>query len=315
MHSETSTLRVYIWQTKKWGKMLSKSNQVEAIFNIDNIQIEKRSLGMKQFGFFILGISLSEISDINTLNKIKILAEKEKVLFTQIETINYTGKEENIYKELFKENIGYYKKFITRYTAVIDLEKTEEVILADMKPKGRYNIKLALKKEIEVKEVENNKENIKKYYDLMIETTSRDNFSGNSLDYYITFLKELENSKLLLAYKDGKVISGGIFVFDKELSIYYYGASTSQKEYRNMMAPYLVQWEAIKIAKKMNSKIFDFLGVATPNSINDPLEGVTSFKRKLTPDIREVSEGYIFINRIFIYRIFKIIKKIKSIIK
>jgi lipid II:glycine glycyltransferase (peptidoglycan interpeptide bridge formation enzyme) len=42
--------------------------------------------------------------------------------------------------------IDYYKKFITPYTALIDLEKTEEDILADMKPKGRYNIKLAKKK-------------------------------------------------------------------------------------------------------------------------------------------------------------------------
>jgi len=41
----------------------------------------------------------------------------------------------------------------------------------------------------------------------MLETTSRDNFSGNNLEYYITFLEKLENSELLLAYKDDIVIA------------------------------------------------------------------------------------------------------------
>ena len=306
---------MYIWQTKKWWEMLKKSNQVEEIFKIDNIQIEKRSLWMSQFWFFILAISLEEISDTIILNKIKILAEKEKVLFTQIETLDYSWKKEKIYKELFKENIWYYKKFITPFTAIINLEKTEDEILANMKPKWRYNIKVAIKKEVVVKEVEKTKKNIKEYYNLMKETTSRDNFSGNNLDYYITFLKELDNSKLILAYKNWVVISGWIFVFDKELSIYYYWASTSNKKYRNMMAPYLVQWEAIKIAKKMNSSLFDFLWVANPGSKNDPLEWVTSFKRKLTPQIIKVSESYIFVNQKLKYNLFKIIRKIKSLIK
>jgi lipid II:glycine glycyltransferase (peptidoglycan interpeptide bridge formation enzyme) len=46
--------------------------------------------------------------------------------------------------EYFKT--GYYKKFIPPYTAIIDLTKTEDEILAGMKPKGRYNIRLAEKK-------------------------------------------------------------------------------------------------------------------------------------------------------------------------
>jgi lipid II:glycine glycyltransferase (peptidoglycan interpeptide bridge formation enzyme) len=76
-----------------------------------------------------------------------------------------------------------------------------------MKPKGRYNIKLAQKKEVEVKSVEKTLDNIKLYYNLMLETTLRDNFSGNSIDYYTNFLNKIENSELLLAYKDEKVIA------------------------------------------------------------------------------------------------------------
>ena len=311
MHSETS----FIWQTKKWWEMLLESGQVESIFSIWNIQIEKRSIGMKQYWFFILAISFEEIRDKKILDKINELAKKENVLFIQIETLDYSEKKENIYIELFKQNIWYYKKFITPFTAVIDLEKPEDEILALMKPKGRYNIKLAVKKWVEVKSVEKTVENIKTYYKLMKETTSRDNFSGNSLNYYITFLERLDNSQLLLAFKDDEVIAGWIFIFDKNISIYYYWASTSKKEYRNLMAPYLVQWEAIKIAKSNKSKIFDFLWVADPKNENDPLSWVTNFKKKLTPDIRKISESYIFINNKLKYNLFKILRKIKSLIK
>jgi len=304
---------MFIWQTKKWWEMLYSSGQVESIFNVENIQIEKRSIGMKQYWFFILAWNLENISKKETFEKIKELAEKENVLFVQIETLDYL-EEENIYKDLFKDNIWYYKKFITPFTAVINLKNTEDEILSLMKPKWRYNIKLATKKWVVVKSVEKTEENIKKYYNLMQQTTSRDKFSGNNLDYYIIFLNKLENSELLLAYKDDEVIAGWIFVFDKEVSIYYYWASTSKKEYRNLMAPYLLQWEAIKIAKFRNSQIFDFLWVADPKSKNDPLSWVTSFKKKLTPDIRKVSESYIFINKKVKYNLFKILRKIKSLI-
>jgi len=243
------------------------------------------------------------------------IRKNQKCLFFQIETLNYSEIKENIYQELFEINKFYYKKFITEYTAVIGLEKTEEEILALMKPKWRYNIKLAAKKWVEIKSVEKTEKNIKLYYELMLETTSRDNFSGNSLNYYINFLENIKNSQLLLAFKDNVVIAGGIFVFDEKVSIYYYWASTSKKEYRNLMAPYLLQWEAIKIAQNKKSKLFDFLGVSSPNSKNDSLSWVTSFKKKLTPDIRKVSQAYIFIRKPIFYKIFNIIRKIKNIIK
>jgi len=305
---------MYIWQTKKWWEMLLESKQAKNIFKIENIQIEKRSIWLWQYWFFILWINLEQIANKLLLNKIYNLAKKEKVLFTQIETINYFNKDEEIYQNLFQENIWYYKKFITPYTAIINLEKTKDEILAEMKPKWRYNIKIAKKRWVIIKEVEKTDENIKKYYNLMLETTSRDKFFWNNFEYYKTFLNKLDNSKLLLAYKNEEVIAWWIFIFDKEISIYYYWASTSKKEYRNMMAPYLLQWEAILIAKKQDSKIFDFLWVAKPNSKNDPLEWVTSFKRKLTPNIIEVSNSYIFINNKIKFFLFKILRKLKKLV-
>jgi lipid II:glycine glycyltransferase (peptidoglycan interpeptide bridge formation enzyme) len=294
--------------------MLKKSGQVSEFFDLDWVFIEKRSLWFWEFWLFILWFEWI----INKNLEIQFIdfCKKENCLFIQIETINYKDSTLIPFLNGVPKGGGiiswYYKKFITPYTAVIDLKKSEEEILSDMKPKGRYNIKLAAKKWVEVSIVDKTDENINAYYNLMLETTSRDKFSWNTLLYYKNFLNLLGDSKLLLSKKDGVIIAGGIFIFDKEFSIYYYWASTSKKEYRNLMAPYLLQWEAIKYAKKIGSKIYDFLWVASPGEKNSPLSWVTDFKKKLTSDIRKVSSSSIYINKKTKYFIINIIRNFKK---
>ena len=304
---------MFLWQTKEWWKMLLEGNQVEKIFYIWKIQIEKRSIGMWQYWLFILGVNLEQILNTKTFTKLEKIIKDSDCLLFQIETLDYNKWKNIIHKNLFKLKKWYYKKFINEYTAVIDLKKTEDEILKEMKPKGRYNIKIAQKKEIEIKEVEKKVSNIKLYYNLMLETTSRDNFNGHSIEYYTSFLTNINNSKLLLAYKNWEVIAWWIFVFNKEVSIYYYWASTSKKEYRNMMAPYLLQWKAIQIAQNTNSKMYDFLWVAPEWVKNHTLSWVTTFKWKLTKDFRKVSEWYIYIKKPFLYFILNIFRKMKKI--
>lgn len=56
----------------------------------------------------------------------------------------------------------------------------------------------------------------------MCETTARDGFSGNKVSYYEKFLKTIPSSKLIFTEFEGNILSAGIFVFDREVSIYYY---------------------------------------------------------------------------------------------
>ncbi|MCP4523054.1 MAG: peptidoglycan bridge formation glycyltransferase FemA/FemB family protein [Candidatus Gracilibacteria bacterium] len=299
-----------IWQTENWKKLLIKSNQVEKNIQFGDFSIEKRSLGMGQYGLFILGYN----GDLSTKNskKLQSICREEQALFIQYETNNYTEKKAKSH-DGFSE--GYYKKFITPYTAVINLSLDTDTILANMKPKGRYNIKLTAKKGVITKIVEKNTKNISDFFHLMTETTSRDNFSGNTSDYYTQFLETITDSELILAYKDDVAIAGGIFIFTKEEAIYYYGASTSDKKYRNLMAPYGVQFLAIQVAKKRGAKIYDFLGIAGPDETESELSGVTDFKLKLTKDTRKVSQSFIWINKRFHYTILVFIKKIKKLLK
>lgn len=294
-----------IWQTKSWQEMLLKSKQIEKIIEVDNVFIEKRSIWLGQFWLFVLWVN-----NINSdfLEKVKSLCKIEKSLFIQFETLNYSN-DLSIKLEWVDNN--YYKKFITPYTAIIDLSLREDEILSLMKPKGRYNIKLAEKKWVIVKEVEKTKENIEIFYNLMIETTSRDNFNWNSLDYYMTFLNSLKESKLFIAFFDDKPISAGIFTFIWEEAIYYYWASTSDINYRNLMSPYLLQWTAICKAKQLWMKIYDFLWVATPWEENSHLRWVTDFKSKFTSNIVKVSDSYIFVNNKIKYNLLQLLRKFK----
>lgn len=297
------------WQSKSWWEMLVKSKQVEKVIYLWDLLIEKRSIWLGKYGLFVLWVE--NIANINE-NELLTICKKENCVFIQVETVNSFVwiKNELTKSKHFKP--GYYKKFITHYTAIIDLSKSEEDILSDMKPKWRYNIKLAEKKEIKVIEVGKTKENIEIFYKLVQETTKRDGFSWNSFDYYKTFLEAIPNSSLLIAYKDNFPVSAWTFIFDSDVSIYYYWASTNDESYRNLMAPYLLQWTAIKKAKESWSKYYDFLWVSAPWEIKSSLAWVTDFKLKFTKDIVNISDSYIWINKKFVYFVLNFLRRIKN---
>lgn len=296
-----------IWQTKSWQEMLKKSNQTQKYFEFDWVFVEKRSIWLGQFWLFVLWIKEEALGEF-FLTKLKKLCIEEKCLFVQSESISYEDKWISIIPD-FK--VWYYKKFITPYTAIIDLNLSLDDILSKMKPKGRYNIKLAEKKWVIVHEVEKTRENVEIFYNLMLETTSRDNFNWNSLDYYLSFLNGIKESKLFIAYLEDKAISAGIFTYDWNVAIYYYWASTSDNNYRNLMAPYLLQWTAICKWKELSCEIYDFLWVASPWDEKSSLQWVTDFKSKFTSNIIKVSESYIFINNKFKYNLLQMLRKIK----
>ena len=110
-----------------------------------------------------------------------------------------------------------YKKFIEPYTIVIDLDVSEEEILAQMKEKGRYNIRLAEKRGVVVEQVKSTKENLEIFLSLFEETLSRDGFSGNSRTYYRNLLDYLERENIgslfLAKNASGVPIAAAISVF------------------------------------------------------------------------------------------------------
>ncbi|MAE68728.1 MAG: peptidoglycan bridge formation glycyltransferase FemA/FemB family protein [Candidatus Peribacteraceae bacterium] len=166
-------------------------------------------------------------------------------------------------------------------TRIIDLTQSEEEILSQMKQKGRYNIKVAKKNEITIKE----SRDIDAFYDLVKKTGKRDGFVSLSKKQYRAFLEHLPGSFLLLAYdKQTEPIAGVLSVVWGERLIYYYGASNHAE--RAKMAPYLLQWESVRYGKGKGCTEYDLLGIAPPNAESDhPWSGISSFKEKFGGEV------------------------------
>jgi len=169
-------------------------------------------------------------------------------------------------------------------TIILDLEKTEDELLNAMRQKTRYNIRLAEKKGVVIREAREN--DFEKFWKLMGETRERDGFRTHNKEYYEKMLDisvrgvsasggQIPNHdlsiKLFLAEYDGRIIAGNIIAFFGDTVTYVHGASAN--EYRNAMAPYLLQWYVIRLAKNSGYKYYDFYGID-----ENRWPGVTRFK-------------------------------------
>ena len=228
---------------------------------------------------------------------IKKLARRHNSIYTVIETLNPVQE--------FKHKS--FKEFIPRATRQISLSQPLEEIYKQMHPKGRYNAKLAQKKALTVsKDL-----TAKQFYQLLQNTSVRDNFSINSKDYYTQLFKLIPNHQLhkYAVYLDKQLIAAAIVIDHKDTAYYLYGAS--DHKHRQLMAPYLIQHQAIKDAKQRKLKIYDFLGIS-PYSPH-PLDKVSEFKRKFGGQIVHYQQNQIIIHKPILFGLLKIRKFLKNL--
>lgn len=167
-------------------------------------------------------------------------------------------------------------------TIVLDLTQKESDLLQRMKPKTRYNIKLALRKGVKVRSM--GIEGLKIWYDLYHETALRNGLFINDYLYFETmFASKMEGEdnevkvQLLVAYYDGIPLSAMFLVLSSYRATYLYGASSSQM--RNVMSTYALQWKAIQLAKANNCFEYDMFGIAPSPNPSHPMYGLYKFKQ------------------------------------
>lgn len=231
---------------------------------------------------------ICDIHDISVMKQLtqgaKQLAKKYNAMCLRIEPDILS--EDKIFREIVT-NLGYkikddakdFKDEIQpRYVFRLDIKgKTEEEILAGFKQKWRYNIRLAIKKGVIVKE--GTREDLKDFHRIMVETGARDGFIIRPLEYFEKMYDCLgpKHMKVLMAYYEDKPISGVIPIFYGNKTWYLYGASSN--EHRNLMPNYLLQWEMIKLAIKRQDDIYDFRGVSGVVDKSHPQYGLYRFKQ------------------------------------
>jgi lipid II:glycine glycyltransferase (peptidoglycan interpeptide bridge formation enzyme) len=216
---------------------------------------------------------------------------------------------------------------------VIDISKPEEELLTSMKQKTRYNIKIA-QKNVMVS-VSKEKKYVEEFLRLTKEMAKRNGITSHPEEYYRKMIEGLpdEMLKIYVAEYENKIIAANLILFFGDTATYLHGASGN--EYRNVMAPYLLQWQAILDAKKAGYLKYDFGGIKSeiPNSKfqipnetkNSKLKiqnssdwsGITKFKLGFSLNTKPVvfPGSYDIIIAPFKYWLYRGIQKIKSFIK
>jgi peptidoglycan pentaglycine glycine transferase (the first glycine) len=163
-------------------------------------------------------------------------------------------------------------------TILLDLNPEEETLLAGMKEKWRYNIRLAGRKGVQVR-VAQTIEDVRAWYALLQTTSIRDQFGIHTFDYYRRAWQIFvpgNQAQLFLAEHEGLLLAGIFVGCMAKQAIYLYGASSNEQ--RNLMPNYLLQWEAIRWAKRQGASTYDFWGIPETDDENEAMAGVYRFK-------------------------------------
>lgn len=193
------------------------------------------------------------------------------------------------------------------WTQILDLTQSEEQLLKNMKPKTRYNLRLAQKKGIVVKE-QSNEQGFKTFLKLYFETTKRQNYYGHNEAYHRAIWNNLKKniSHLIIAYYQNiPLVVYELFHF-KDRLYYVYGGSS--EEYRNLMAAQLIMWETIKLGKELGAKYLDMWGSLEPDyDSTHPWAGFTRFKEGYGGKFVHLAGSYDLVVNKLLYKLFNFV--------
>lgn len=227
-------------------------------------------------------------------DEIDLVCKKNKAVFLKLEPDSWTEDFQPSNFSIFKPSTHNIQP---PNTIIVSIKEDEEQILARMKPKCRYNIRLAEKKGITVRAWDN----IEAFHQMMLITGGRDNFGVHSKEYYqraydLFYPKGI--CELLVAEFEGKPLASLMVFANGKRAWYVYGASNNEE--RNRMPTYFLQWEAIRWAKSKGCEEYDLWGVPDENeemleaqfeSRNDGLWGVYRFKRGFGGELKRAAQA------------------------
>lgn len=255
---------------------------------------------------FKVGISQNETTEITQAVISKLKADYSQAVFLKLEPAQ---NDSGFWQKKFFNFSGFKIKTAPdiqpQKTLVLDLNIEAEKLLAAMHQKTRYNIRLAEKKGVKI--VLGGPADFSEFWRLMSMTGERDGFRIHGQKHYQNLLAGDNNFiKIFFAQYEGQKIATALVCYFDTQATYLHGASDNK--YRNVMAPYLLQWEIIKQAQASSAKIYDFYGV---NEKKWP--GVTRFKLGFGGEIRDYFGVFDIVLRPSIYQLYQGLKKIKKI--
>lgn len=277
-----------VLQSWAWGEIKARHGWTSSrILFLENenpraaAQILRRPLPRTPFG--VLYVPKGPVLDYQNpalfsraLAELEIIARKRRAIFIKVDPdLRTTQPAAAVLSKrgwrVSNEQIQFHN------TVTLDLDRTEAEILAAMKPKWRYNLRLAEKKGVRVEFGDEG--TLETFYAMYAETSARDGFMIRSLGYYRDVWETMlraGQAKILLARVGEEPVAGIIlFLFGKR-AWYFYGASRST--HRDLMPNHLLQWEAIRFAQAQGCTEYDFWGAPDVLDESASMYGVYKFK-------------------------------------
>ena len=287
---------VHLLQMGEWGELKKDFGWKPVRVIVENIgaQILFRRLPLGFTIGYMPKIAMSnELLSNEFWHEIDSACKRNRAIFLKLEP--------DAWAEDFKLQLSTFKPSTHNIqpprTITINIQDSEEDILARMKPKCRYNIRLAEKKGVTVRTWDD----IAAFHEMMTVTGGRDNFGVHSKEYYqraYELFHPKGTCELLVAEYEGKPLASLMVFANAKRAWYVYGASNNEE--RNRMPTYLLQWEAICWAKARGCKEYDLWGVpdedeatleAQFESRHDGLWGVYRFKRGFGGQLKRVAQA------------------------
>lgn len=257
------------------------------------------------------------------LSEVKELAKKENLSFARIEfleefdegDIRTLARADRLLKRLGLQKSP--EEMQPEHRQVIDLTKTEQQLFDEMKPKGRYNIRVAQRHSVVVK-AQNSKlkaqsynSKLKVFYDLYRQSAQRDGFTPRPLSYFEKMATHMTThmSCYVASLGNQPLAAALTVVWDGRVS-YLYGGSSN--EHRNVMAANRLHWEIIKAAKQAGMKTYDLLAIAPQDQPNHKFAGLRRFKEQFGGRSVRLLGSYDLIFDRLRYRLFILAEKLRE---
>lgn len=185
-------------------------------------------------------------------------------------------------------------------TLILDLRPDSNSILAQMKPKCRYNIKLAKRRGVTVKEL-NDSEALNILYSSLEEASRRDDFYLEGKWFFEKLIDTMQPSgalKILVAEHENDCLGALVLLIEGNRATYLYGGISNKK--RQLMPGYVLQWEAMQIAKSQGCDSYDFYGYDQFQSPGNAYALFSRFKSGFGGEVfRSIgAQDYVFMDKL-----------------
>lgn len=215
--------------------------------------------------------------------------------------------------------ITYDGSFQPKYEWMLDLTQSEGDILAGMKKVNRYTVRQSEKAGVKLDIIEKNfLEYLDNFYELVRGTAKRDGFSHNTKEYYRNIFSECErnrNAFMVVAWFNGEIMLINFFVVYGDTAFFLF--SGSEDANRRIGYTYLAQWGAIRHAKKIGLRYYNF-GAVIPDDNKYPFyknwQGFSDFKKRFGGTLVEYSDFHDIISNKFWYFLF-VLSKLRAIMR